>query len=627
MSSATEHSGAMPEPGWKRIFVGPQGARPGWRLLIFFALLGFMLGATWPLRRLNSLLLQGFPELSQVIDTGIRFAAAVAATVLAGSLENRGLSDYGLPFRRMLGKQFWTGALWGFLMISLIIAILEWGHVYSPGTLALAPLGIVKYGLLWAAVFLIWGLHYEFSYRGYLQFTLSSGLGFWPAAAITSAAFAVVTLSHWSQFGVYFLVSFFLCVALRHTGNLWFGIGWDTGLFWGLFFVYSIPDTTGSYNTGHLLNASLLNPSWLYALAAFAVLGGVLLAKLYPAVKYPAAAPTPAGQAELEPPGLALTAPPSFAGEQSHEPVAAPVATRKHLLRRIFIGAQGMRAGWRMLIFLVLAGVMYVAYGPLQDRIEDRLPSGLSPAGTLVAFAPVLAILLIAASIMGRFERRSRADYGLPIRRMLGKQFWTGALWGFVMFSIVVFMLAVVHNYVPGTPALSPLQAVEYACLWAFASLVQASCVEFFFRGYLQFTLTGGLGFWPAAAILGLLDAVVSRGHWGDIGFYAFMAFLMSMALRHTGNLWFSIGWNTAYLWSWNFFYSFPNQGGRATGHLLHSRMNFRFVHLFTVIVIYAAVVLLAKTYPEVKYAAAIPPADSEAKPDPDVSALAVGEC
>src|SRR5215469_10499584 len=72
MPTATEEATAIQELGWKRHFVGPEGVRAGWRLLIFFALLGFMLGATWPLRRLNHLLLQGLPSLIQVVDAGIR---------------------------------------------------------------------------------------------------------------------------------------------------------------------------------------------------------------------------------------------------------------------------------------------------------------------------------------------------------------------------------------------------------------------------------------------------------------------------------------------------------------------------------------------------------------------------
>ena len=618
---------AMDSGRLRRIFVGPHGVRAGWRLLLFLILMGVMLVATWPLRRLDYLLLPGFPALSQAIDVGTRFGAALAAAVLMGSLEYLGLTDYGLPFRRMLGKQFWMGALWGFLMISLVIAIMAVAHAYSPGTLAEGPLEIVKYGVLWAVWFLIWGLHGEFLYRGYMQFTLTTGLGFWPAAAITSIAYALITQRDWERFGLYLLIGFFLCAALRHTGNLWFGVGWSTGITWGLGFVYSVPSRTGFEYTGHLLNASVPDPRWLYALLPIVIVGGILLAKIYPEVKYVAAAPLPVvSPEEPKQDNSALPEQPSSTeiGADIHAPVAAPAATHQGLPRRIFVGAQGVRAGWRLLIFAVLVVLMKAAIWPLLRRIEDRLPEGLSPAVVILIFTPYVAIFLIASFLMGRFEHRSLADYGLPLRRMLGKQFWTGALWGFAMFSLVIVMLVAVHNYVFGTLAVSPLNAVKYAFLWAVACFIQACFIELCFRGYMQFTLTKGVGFWPAAAITCLLYALTGegRGHWGEIGFYVLMGFFLSVALRHTGSLWFGIGWSTAYLWSWNFFYSFPRHGGRATGHLLNSRMSFNLVNLLSVIVIYAAIVLLAKLHPEVKYAAAMPAATSEAEPEPDESAL-----
>jgi membrane protease YdiL (CAAX protease family) len=620
MPTATEEATAIQELGWKRHFVGPEGVRAGWRLLIFFALLGFMLGATWPLRRLDHLLLHGLPSLIQVVDAGIRFAAVVAAAVLAGTLEKRGLSDFGLPFRRMLGKQFWTGALWGFVMVSVIVGIMAAGHAYSPGTLAQAPLDVVKYGLLWAGAYLVLGLHWEFLYRGYLQFTLTKGLGFWPAAAITCVAYAVMIQAYWGQFGFYLLMGVFLCVALRRTGNVWFGIGWYVGFVWGTSFVYSLPDGPGVYFTGHLLNASV-SRDWGPGVTMLVIAAAIVpLVKLYPEVKY-APAPAPAaGQTESEQDNGTLAA------ESSSTQIGdAPAATAGvHRFRRLFVGDQGLRAGWRLLIFTVLVLLMLSVNRSLEDRIADRLPE---PWENIVYFGVEAAILLAAASGMGRFEHRSLADYGLPIRRIFGKQFWTGALWGFAMFSLIVGLLAITHNYVLGTPALSPLQAGKYALLWAIACLVQAFFLEFSFRGYAQFTLTTGMGFWPAAAILCLLDAMTDLGSWGDLGFFALMAFFLVVALRHTGNLWFGIGWSTAYLWCWHFFYSFPDRGARSTGHLLHSRMSFHLLTLVTVIVIYPAIVLLAKIYPEVKYAsAARPPAASEAKPEPGESTLATGQ-
>ena len=73
---------------------------------------------------------------------------------------------------------------------------------------------------------------------------------------------------------------------------------------------------------------------------------------------------------------------------------------------------------------------------------------------------------------MGRFERHSLADYGLPFRFAFGKQFWAGALWGFVMLSVIVGMMAASGAYTFGGLALSPPNVIKYALLWALAFLL-----------------------------------------------------------------------------------------------------------------------------------------------------------
>ena len=52
-------------------------------------------------------------------------------------------------------------------------------------------MGTIRYALTgWAIAFLMVGLFEEFLNRGYLQYTLASGIGFWPAAFVMSGFFA-----------------------------------------------------------------------------------------------------------------------------------------------------------------------------------------------------------------------------------------------------------------------------------------------------------------------------------------------------------------------------------------------------------------------------------------------------
>lgn len=303
-SSIAPQPNNVSQPTPRGTFIGPQGLRAGWRLLIFIAIIVVLALAT---RFLLGPTLQkhlgpgGFNITTVVISDFLQFVIILIATLAMGRFERRTLADYGLPLGRIFGKQFWTGALWGFVMLSFIVAMMGATHAYSFGGLALSPLDTVKYGLGWALAFLMVGLFEESVARGYLQFTLTTGLGFWPAAVITSSLFAGAHSfnpgENWVGVVEIILIAIFLCLALRRTGNLWFAIGWHMAFDWGESFFYSTPNS-GFQATGHMLKASLMGSKWLSGgtvgpeasvfdlIVTFA--GILLLAKVYPQAKYPA---------------------------------------------------------------------------------------------------------------------------------------------------------------------------------------------------------------------------------------------------------------------------------------------------------------------------------------------------
>src|SRR6266436_2930870 len=102
----------------------------------------------------------------------------------------------------------------------------------------------------------------------------------------------------------------------------------------------------------------------------------------------------------------------------------------------IFVGTNGLRAGWRLLIFLaVLISCLLgfrevVVHIPTVTRMLQPLREGrLVVSAALVAEFQFVLSLLIAVSVMSRIERRSLADYGLPARDAFGRYFWQGLAW------------------------------------------------------------------------------------------------------------------------------------------------------------------------------------------------------
>jgi uncharacterized protein len=311
----TDLSPIPPQPEAARsIFIGPQGLRAGWRLLIFFAMV-IVLGAcvlVFLQPRLIKALGTDFSARNVIVQELLSFGIVLIATAVMGKFEHRRLGDYGLPARDFLGRQLWTGALWGFVMLSFIVALMAATHSYSAGGLALNIGDVIKYGILWAIAFLLVGLFEESAFRGYMLYTLNSGMGFWPAAAITCLLFAGGHISNpgenWVGVLEIVLIAIFLCLALRRTGNLWFAIGWHMAFDWGESFFYSTPNS-GIQATGHMLRATLTGSKWLSGGSVgpeasvydviVTIAGILLLAKLYPDARYPAAA----ASGELAAPG------------------------------------------------------------------------------------------------------------------------------------------------------------------------------------------------------------------------------------------------------------------------------------------------------------------------------------
>src|ERR1700693_2189877 len=93
----------------------------------------------------------------------------------------------------------------------------------------------------------------------------------------------------------------------------------------------------------------------------------------------------------------------------------------------IWKGPNGVRAGWRVLIYLALV----VALGYATSQIVDALSHGRQfdlsyPAVASVAFLLESLVILLAAAIMAKFEGRSIAEYGFSSARALFCRFWEG---------------------------------------------------------------------------------------------------------------------------------------------------------------------------------------------------------
>ena len=182
-------------------------------------------------------------------------------------LEKRRLGEYGLAWSPRQAKLFLQGAMFGIAEISAIVGVLAAAGYYSFGPLEVQGADLVKWALFWAAVFVVVGFFEEYAFRGYAQFALTKGFGFWPATIVTSLIFGAVHLGNpgesWPGILGVVVVGIFWCFTLRRTGTLWFAFGMHAAFDFGETFLFSVPDS-GVVFPGHLSTAVIHNgPAWL----------------------------------------------------------------------------------------------------------------------------------------------------------------------------------------------------------------------------------------------------------------------------------------------------------------------------------------------------------------------------
>jgi membrane protease YdiL (CAAX protease family) len=278
-----ENRTVAPSPTLFSILIGPHGLRSGWRFAIYVAgvvglaaALRFVVGPLVPDR--------GSPLWVYLLTECEFLAAGVIPALVLSHFEGRRFGDYGLPRRGAFGKNFWVGAVWGVLAITFLLLLMRGIGVFCFGGVALHGTRAVKFAAFWGLLFLLVGLAEEFVSRGYSQFTLTQGIGFWPAALLLSAAFGAIHLQNQGEALIgalgAALAGLFWCLTLRRTGSLWFAVGMHASWDWSESFLYSVPDS-GWIAPGHLLRSSFHGPPWLTG-GSVGPEGSVLLLVLIP---------------------------------------------------------------------------------------------------------------------------------------------------------------------------------------------------------------------------------------------------------------------------------------------------------------------------------------------------------
>lgn len=270
----------------------------------------------------------------------------------------------------------------------------------------------------------------------------------------------------------------------------------------------------------------------------------------------------------------------------ANEPASPPpVLANPSIFRKIFFGADGLRAGWSLCIFITLLAGARVGIPALIGLLHQapRRPAtdtDLSPAGAIIGESVAFLVTLLITWIMSKIEGRPSGVYGLGGQRSL-PSFFAGLAWGLACLSLLVLLLSRTGLLVFDSRLLFGPDILLYGAIWLLGFLCVGLLEEYLTRGFLLYTLTRGLaglyfwlfktrhskvlGFWTAAIGLSFLFGLGHGNNHGESPIGLLSAGLASMvfclSLWRTGALWWAIGFHATWDWAQSFLFGVADSG------------------------------------------------------------------
>jgi hypothetical protein len=260
-------------------------------------------------------------------------------------------------------------------------------------------------------------------------------------------------------------------------------------------------------------------------------------------------------------------------------------------LRGLFVGGEGLRAFWGILLFLGFWEALRYCVYPL--ALALIIPTAAPDAGDILPRVTYLfdgaglLCVALATCLMAILERRPVAAYGFGLRHSL-RYFAAGVATGVGLLSLLVASLRAMGLLVFDVRLLFGASAIRYGAIWLGGFFLVGLAEELLSRGYLQFTLSRcltpmyrwligarrpeALGFWTAALILSFAFGYGHRMNSGESPLGLLSAglggFLFCLSLWRTGSLWWAIGFHASWDWAQSFLY-----GVADSGLMIHGRL------------------------------------------------------
>jgi hypothetical protein len=256
------------------------------------------------------------------------------------------------------------------------------------------------------------------------------------------------------------------------------------------------------------------------------------------------------------------------------EPLSPPPPPQRNV-RGIFVADNGLiRAGWGIALFIaIFVAAAFSLSFLLRHLIHPHHPHNptMSPTFGIFSEGFQLLCIAIATAAMALIERKSLFAYGFKGAARTVR-FFSGLVWGFIAISALVFVLWKGHLLAFDGQLLHGAALLKYAVLWGFMFLLVGLSEESLLRGYVQYTMTRGIGFWWGALLFSFLFGFAHGSNTGEtpVGLVAAGAigFVFCLSIWYTGSLWWAVGFHTAWDWGESYFYGTSDSGLIVQGHL-----------------------------------------------------------
>jgi membrane protease YdiL (CAAX protease family) len=259
----------------------------------------------------------------------------------------------------------------------------------------------------------------------------------------------------------------------------------------------------------------------------------------------------------------------------------------------------GVRAGWSILVFVMLTVMTFTALSLIGDVAVDVLhltatPHGahdmesplVRPGGIVFEELTLFLAVMVPSWILARIEHRPLAVYGLGRRRLADVP--RGAAAGLVAMSMLIVTMIACHALSIDGVLLHGAAGLSFGLQWLVVFVFVALAEEYLTRGYLLFTLTRALlplgqrlrpqqpravAFWLAAVSMSTVFALLHLGNRGEspggIATVFAAGMLFCYGLWRTGSLWWSVGFHALWDWAQSFLFGVPDSGSLSAGRLL----------------------------------------------------------